>query len=446
MLRKILPPASVALFALVLAAGAHAQDAKPAPDAKGLEFTVEAGGIVLFQMAVPDAINLGGAADTRGVTEALTGTVIRDLQISGFFNLLDRAAYLVDPTKEGMNPDYTAWFNIGTQGLIKAGYSINGANVTVDLRLYSVDGNKRIVLPSPYDEPAVLPIDPSKLRYHAHGFVNEVIRYYTKSPGLFLTRLVAVKRVSKGKELIMIAPDGFDEVQLTRTGGINMLPTLSAGRILFTSFRNGGAHLFSLQGGHAMPFASYEGLNTGAQISPGGSTVACTLSKDGNPEIYLLDASSGAVAKRLTNSWGIDTSPAWSPDGSQIAFVSDRQGSPQIWLMGADGSNQRRMTFQGDYNQTPDWSPKGDLIAFTARDERNVFDLFTIDASSGQIARLTQNQGNNEEPTWSPDGRYIAFTSTRDGGSQLYIMTADGRFQTRISRGKGGYLTPHWGK
>ena len=67
--------------------------------------------------------------------------------------------------------------------------------------------------------------------------------------------------------------------------------------------------------------------------------------------------------------------------------------------MNADGSNQRRLTFQGDYNQTPDWSPKGDLIAFTARDERAVFDIFTVRVSDGVIQRLTQNQGNNEEPT-----------------------------------------------
>ncbi|MCB9536878.1 MAG: PD40 domain-containing protein [Myxococcales bacterium] len=446
MFRRNLLPTLVALMALCSAAGAYAQDGE-AKEGGGVDIgTVQAGDIVLVQIAVPDAVNLGGAPDTRGVTEALTGTIVRDLQISGYFNLLDKAAYLVDPAKEGMNPDYTAWFNIGTQGLVKAGYRIDGGNVTVDLRLYSVDGNKQIKLPAPYDGPAVLPVDPGKLRFHAHGFVNEVIRYYTKAPGLFHTRIVAVKRLARAKELVMLAPDGFDEVQLTRTGGINMLPSLSGGRILFTSFRNGGAHLFTLQGGNAKSLAAYEGLNTGAQLKPGGGQIALTLSKDGNPEIYLIDANSGSVVKRLTDSWGIDTSPSWSPDGRQIAFVSDRQGSPQIWLMNADGSNQRRMTFQGDYNQTPDWSPKGDKVAFTARDERNVFDLFVLDVGSGQISRLTQNQGNNEEPSFSPDGRYIAFTSTRDGSSQIYIMTADGRFQTRISRGKGGYLTPHWGR
>lgn len=417
--------------------------ASPSAFAQGVEVPV-GGSLTVIQMVVPDALPMGGAADTQGVTEALSGTTARALKISGYFNLIDKNSWLIDPAKEGMNPDYKAWFNVGAQGLVKIGFKIEGSNVTADMRLYAVDGGRRVELPAPYNTPTVLPLEPSKLRAYAHGFVNEIIRYYTKSPGFFDTRLVVVKRVGRSKELFMVSPDGLDEVQLTRTGGINMLPSFGGGRIYFTSFRNGGAHLFKLSGGQAEPFAAFEGLNTGAVLSPDGRYVATTLSKDGNPEIYLLDAANGSVVRRLTNNWGIDTSPTWSPDGSQIAFVSDRHGSPHIWVMGVDGGNQRRITFQGEYNQTPDWSPKGDLIAFTARDERAVFDLFTVEVATGNITRLTQNQGNNEEPTWSPDGRFVAFTSTRDGGSALYLSTADGRWQTRISNGKGEYLTPAW--
>ncbi|MEZ4432452.1 MAG: translocation protein TolB [bacterium] len=430
-----------AALVLLALAPAHAQNSEG-----GIELTVGIGDLVLFNLAVPDALNLGGEADTRGVTEALSGTIARDLKIAGYFNLIDKKAFLADPAKEGMEPKYVDWINIGTQGLIKSGYKIQGNEVIVDLRLYSVDGQRRVPLPEPYDKPATLPLDPAKLRYHAHGFVNEVIRYFTKSPGFFNTRIVAVRQGDRSKELVMLSPDGLDEAQLTNTGGINMLPSLGGGRIYFTSFRNGGAHLFVLAGGEAKPFSAKKGLNTGAALSPDGRSIAATLSMDGQPEIYLLDPTSGEPQKRITNNWAIDTSPSWSPDGRRIAFVSDRHGSPQIWVMNADGSDQRRLTFQGEYNQTPDWSPRGDKIAFTARDERNVFDIFTVNVEDGTIERLTQNQGNNEEPTWSPDGRYIAFTSTRTGSSQIWIMTGDGRVQNRISTGKGPYITPSWGR
>ena len=108
----------------------------------------------------------------------------------------------------------------------------------------------------------------------------------------------------------------------------------------------------------------------------------------------------------------------------------------------------RRLTFQGNYNQTPSWSPRGDLIAFTARDERNAFDLFTVQVDSGKISRLTQDQANNEEPSFSPNGRLILFTSTRGGPSQLYVMTAEGNNQLPLPspKDKAALTTPDWGR
>ena len=47
---------------------------------------------------------------------------------------------------------------------------------------------------------------------------------------------------------------------------------------------------------------------------------------------------------RLTDSDGYDGAPAWSPDGRKIAFVSDRDGDRDIYVMDADGSNVERLT------------------------------------------------------------------------------------------------------
>jgi TolB protein len=56
--------------------------------------------------------------------------------------------------------------------------------------------------------------------------------------------------------------------------------------------------------------------------------------------------------------------PAWSPDGKQIAFTSNRDGNYEIYLMNADGSGQRNFTRHKSQDNFAAWSPDGKRIAF----------------------------------------------------------------------------------
>ena len=56
--------------------------------------------------------------------------------------------------------------------------------------------------------------------------------------------------------------------------------------------------------------------------------IAFVSKRDGNFEIYVMDAD-GGNQRRLTNNRADDWSPSWSPDGKRIAFISDRDGHPR---------------------------------------------------------------------------------------------------------------------
>ena len=72
---------------------------------------------------------------------------------------------------------------------------------------------------------------------------------------------------------------------------------------------------------------------TTPSVTPQSSKIAFASLRDGNYEIYVMNADGSAQA-RLTNDGAVDLEPAWSPDGSKIAFT---RGS-DIFVMNPDGS------------------------------------------------------------------------------------------------------------
>ncbi len=81
------------------------------------------------------------------------------------------------------------------------------------------------------------------------------------------------------------------------------------------------------------------------RYSPDGSKIVFQSGRDGQSEIYVMNAD-GSGQTRLTNNPALDTAPAWSPDGTKILFTSLRDDpmTPALYVMNADGSNQTRVT------------------------------------------------------------------------------------------------------
>jgi TolB protein len=184
-----------------------------------------------------------------------------------------------------------------------------------------------------------------------------------------------------------------------------------------------------------------QGQNFLPTYSPDGTKIAFMSDRDGNSEIYVMNAD-GSNVRRITNNQAGDVTPTWSPSGTEIAFTSDRSGTPQIYIVSADGGTPRRITNES-YADRPTWSPAPyNEIAFAARTSSG-FDIKIFDIRSQQTKQLTFGEGTNESPAFSPNGRHIAFTSTRAGRVQLFTMARDGGNVRQITR-DGNNWTPAW--
>jgi TolB protein len=71
--------------------------------------------------------------------------------------------------------------------------------------------------------------------------------------------------------------------------------------------------------------------------SPDRRKIAFASGRDGNAEIYVMNAD-GSGQRRLTRNPAGETALAWSHDGRKLAF----DGNGDVFVMNADGSGQLR--------------------------------------------------------------------------------------------------------
>ena len=392
-------------------------------------------------LAIPFFKNVTGTEEEARLSKSSAELLSSSLAFTGYFKILDRGAFLFDPTSDGvLTPqiNFANWTVIGAELLITGLFEVSNGKIAMELRLFDTFKNKRI-LGKKY---AGRSADQRKI---IHRFCSEVIQYLTGHKGMFASNIAFVSTGSGGKEIYSCEFDGFSPQQVTRNHSISLFPAWSSdGRYLaYTSYKRGNPDLFIKNLAELQEVSvAQKGINITPAWVPGKFELAATLSFSGDQEIYLLTGT-GKIIKRLTRMRGSDVSPTWSSDGKKMAFVSNRSGNPQIYIKDLVSEKVRRLTYEGNYNTQPCWSPRGDKIAYSSL-VNGRHNIFVIDVEGLEPLQLTHESGDNEAPSWSPDGSMLVFSSNREGPFRLYVMTAFGTDQRRLLVMKGEQTNPKW--
>ncbi len=183
------------------------------------------------------------------------------------------------------------------------------------------------------------------------------------------------------------------------------------GQIVFTSSRDGNNEIYIMNadGTDVVRLTDNTFEDENPVWSPDSKHIAFMSDRTGNREIFIMKAD-GSDVKQLTDNSANDTSPTWSPDGRHIAFVSERSDNNEIYIMNADGTDKRNLTNHPAWDISPAWSPDGQQIAFASYRYKTL-EICVVNTDGSNLQRLTNNPTFNWAPSWSPDGRRIAFVS-----------------------------------
>ena len=131
------------------------------------------------------------------------------------------------------------------------------------------------------------------------------------------------------------------------------------------------------------------------------------------------------------------------PQGTILFSATGSDGVFALYTMNADGSNRKPLyrAARGDLYGAR-WSPDGRTAVATLEVDGGS-QLWLIDADGTHARPLTTLKASGEA-AWAPDGAALVFVSNDAGQKDLYYIRADGTGLRRLTTRKGDHEQPTW--
>lgn len=404
--------------------------------------------IFLMMMAIVVALVVVARAQD-GEIEIRKGTNKTTVDVSGLQLSADGAARdFRDVLK--LSIDRSGWLASGAPGgseyRVSGQAQYDGATLRVTLMLADTV-RSRIMLEKNYSA------DANGVRRIAFQASDDIVKAITGRSGYASARLVLVGSATKSKELYLCDSIGFDSssrglFQLTNDKTVSIAPRWGhdGQSIFYTSYlkRFPAIVKIDLKSLGRTRIANYSGVNVSGTVSPDGRDMAVILSRDGNPELYVMNLGSRELTRITNTPRATEASPAWSPDGRQIVYVSDGAGTPHLYIVARGGGPARQLTTRGRQNTSPDWGPNGQ-IAY-ASNVGGKFQILTINPAGGEPVQITSGFSDHEDPSWAPNGRHLAIARTEGYKSGVYLIDTMGDPPIFLSNKSGDWFSPKWSR
>ncbi len=332
----------------------------------------------------------------------------------------------------------SGWFSIARPATFTVrGSAAAGAGMSAACELLDNSRN-RALLNKAYNGTA------AETRRLAHQAADDIVFAATGKKGMNGARLLLAGRMGGGKEIFLCDADGGNLRQITHDNSISLAPQWAPNGELFvyTSFRRNNfqeINLVDLRTNQRTVIAAYPGIDMTGGVSPDGGSVLMTLSKDGNPDIYVQGLRGGAPIRLTKSIHAGQASPCWSPDGNAIAYVSDHSGQPQLYLISRGGGAGKLLTSRGSQNVAPDWGGEG--IAYCSR-RGGRYVVCVINPATREDRQISPGDCDYEDPSWAPDGRHIFCTRTSGYRSTICMLDTMGDAPLALPLGNGDWTSP----